>query len=87
LQPRTTDPTTIRIPTFSRSWASDPAASFHLCSALETPMSAAAGMVVTEMNTPIGALVRDSVRETTPTMPSPPPRPVAPVASGRWMTN
>jgi hypothetical protein len=33
-------------------------------------MSAAAGMVVTEMKTPISALARASVSETTPTMPA-----------------
>ena len=33
-------------------------------------MSEAAGIVVTEMNTPISAFARDSVSETTPTMPA-----------------
>jgi hypothetical protein len=33
-------------------------------------MSAAAGMVVTEMNTPMSALARDSVSDTTPTIPA-----------------
>jgi hypothetical protein len=33
-------------------------------------MSEAAGIVVTEMNTPMSALARDSVSETTPTMPA-----------------
>ena len=37
-------------------------------------MSEAAGIVVTEMNTPISAFARDSVSETTPTMPPAPPR-------------
>ena len=34
------------------------------------PTDAAAGMVVTEMNTPISALALASVSETTPTMPA-----------------
>src|ERR1035438_4968848 len=33
-------------------------------------MSAAAGMVVTEMKTPMRVLARDSVNETTPTIPA-----------------
>jgi hypothetical protein len=45
--------------TLSSSWSSEPRASGQLWNAQDTPMSAAAGMVVTEMNTPSSALVRD----------------------------
>ena len=38
--------------------------------AIDRPRSAAAGIVVTEMNTPISALARASVSDTTPTMPA-----------------
>jgi hypothetical protein len=38
--------------------------------ASDTPPSAAAGMVVTEMKTPVSALDLASVRETTPTRPA-----------------
>jgi hypothetical protein len=38
--------------------------------ASDTPASEAAGMVVTEMNTPIKVLDRSSVSETTPTTPA-----------------
>jgi hypothetical protein len=55
---------------FSRSGSSEPRASCPLPKAADTPTSAAAGMVVTEMNTPIRVLVRASVREITPTIPA-----------------
>ncbi len=54
----------------SSSWYSDPRASGQLAKAQETPMSAAAGIVVTEMNTPSRALVLDWVSETIPTTPA-----------------
>lgn len=54
----------------SSSWNRDPKASSQLANAHETPMSAAAGMVVTEMKTPSSALVRASVSETMPTIPA-----------------
>ena len=38
--------------------------------AIDKPIEAAAGMVVTEMKTPIRALTLDSVSETTPTSPA-----------------
>jgi hypothetical protein len=41
-----------------------------LVKATDSPTEAAAGMVVIEMNTPISALARDSVSDTTPTMPA-----------------
>ena len=47
-----------------------PQASLSLPNASDTPMSEAAGMVVTEMNTPIRVLDRASVRDTTPTTPA-----------------
>jgi hypothetical protein len=37
---------------------------------MDRPMSAAAGIVVTEMNTPISAPERGPVSEITPTMPA-----------------
>ena len=52
------------------SWRVDPHASLPLPNAADTPMSDAAGIVVTEMNTPIRVLDRASVRETTPTTPA-----------------
>ena len=48
----------------------DPHASRPLPKAADTPMSEAAGIVVTEMNTPMSVLDRDSVSETTPTTPA-----------------
>src|SRR5262245_36550072 len=45
-------------------------ASEPLPKAADTPMSAAAGMVVTEINTPMRVLARASVREITPTTPA-----------------
>lgn len=47
-----------------------PQASSQLANAHETPMSAPAGMVVTEMKTPRRALVRASASETMPTTPA-----------------
>ena len=52
------------------SWNADPLASCQLENASDTPTSAAAGMVVTEMNTPMRALALASVRDTTPTSPA-----------------
>ena len=46
-----------------------PRASAQLEYARDRPTSAAAGMVVTEMDTPMGALDRASVSDTTPTIP------------------
>lgn len=63
-------PTTISTTMLSRSWSSDPQASSQLANAHETPMSAPAGMVVTEMKTPRRALVRASASETMPTTPA-----------------
>jgi len=54
----------------SSSCSMDPPASPQLEYAIDRPTEAAAGMVVTEMNTPIRALARDSVRDTTPTTPA-----------------
>ena len=62
--------TTARTVTLSRSWRAEPQASCSLPKASDTPMSDAAGMVVTEMNTPIRVLDRASVSETTPTTPA-----------------
>ena len=55
-------PTAISRTTFSSNWTVEPPASCQLPNATETPISAAAGMVVTEMNTPISALARDEVK-------------------------
>jgi ABC-type multidrug transport system ATPase subunit len=65
-----TAPTAISRTTLSRSWATAPPAADQLVKASESPRSAAAGMVVTEMNTPISAPARASVRDTTPTSPA-----------------
>ena len=53
-----------------RSCRADPQASLPLPKAADTPMSEAAGIVVTEMNTPMSVLDRDSVSETMPTTPA-----------------
>jgi len=63
-------PTTTSSTTFSSSWSSEPHASCQLPNASDRPSEAAAGIVVTEMNTPISALARASVSETTPTRPA-----------------
>ena len=63
-------PTTISSTTFSSSCAIEPRASCQFANASDSPMDAAAGIVVTEMNTPISALARDSVSDTTPTRPA-----------------
>ena len=63
-------PTAMSTPTLSSSCSADPAASVQLAKAIEMPTEAAAGMVVTEMNTPIRALARASVSDTTPTIPA-----------------
>jgi hypothetical protein len=55
---------------FSRSWTREPLASFQFWNDADTPMSAAAGIVVTEMKTPISAPVLASTSDTTPTMPA-----------------
>ena len=56
--------------TFSTSCSVAPQASCHWPKAADRPMAAAAGMVVTEMNTPMRALARACRMETTPTMPA-----------------
>ena len=48
----------------------EPRASLQFSNASDTPMSAAAGIVVTEMKTPMSAPVRASTSETTPTIPA-----------------
>ncbi len=48
----------------------EPTASLQAPYTSETPTSAAAGMVVTEMNTPVSAVALASVRDTTPTRPA-----------------
>src|SRR5207247_1995949 len=63
-------PTTISRTTFSSSCSAEPPASLQLPKATDKPMSAAAGMVVTEMNTPMRAPARAWVRDTTPTIPA-----------------
>ena len=63
-------PTTISTATLSSSWKADPRASLQLEYARDRPTSAAAGMVVTEMKTPIRAPARASVSDTTPTIPA-----------------
>jgi hypothetical protein len=45
--------TAVRTVTLSRSWSTEPQASLLFPKANDTPVSEAAGMVVTEMNTPI----------------------------------
>ena len=67
---RPTIVTAVRTVTLSRSWRVEPQASLPLPNASDTPMSAAAGMVVTEMNTPIKVLDRASVIDNTPTTPA-----------------
>ncbi len=54
----------------SSSCSVEPAASCQLWYTTDRPTSAAAGIVVTEMNTPIRAPARASVRDTTPTRPA-----------------
>ena len=54
----------------SSNWSSEPRASLQLPNALATPMSDAAGIVVTEMNTPSRVLLRAWVSETIPTTPA-----------------
>jgi hypothetical protein len=63
-------PTTISTTTFSSSWYVEPRARSQSAYATDRPMLAAAGIVVTEMNTPISAPARDSVSDTTPAMPA-----------------
>ena len=62
--------TAVRTVTLRTSCRTEPQASLSLPKASETPASEAAGMVVTEMNTPIKVLDRASVSETTPTTPA-----------------
>ena len=62
--------TAVRTVTFSTSCRTEPQASLSLPKASDTPVSEAAGMVVTEMKTPIKVLDRASVSETTPTTPA-----------------
>ena len=54
----------------SSSWRNEPQASAQLPKAADRPMSEAAGIVVTEMNTPMIVLDRASVSEITPTTPA-----------------
>lgn len=63
-------PTTISTRMFTTSWMAEPRTSDQLVNAVETAMSAAAGIVVTEMNTPSRALLRASVSDTIPTIPA-----------------
>src|SRR4029453_9421526 len=63
-------PTTMRITTFTTSWRNAPLASLQSPNAIDRPMSAAAGMVVTETNTPMSVLALASVSDTTPTIPA-----------------
>ena len=60
----------IRIATFNSNWMRDPRASLQFSNAHDSPMSAAAGIVVTDMKTPMSAPVRASTTETTPTIPA-----------------
>jgi hypothetical protein len=62
--------TAVRTVTLRRSCRTESQASLLLPKASDTPVSEAAGMVVTEMNTPIKVADRASVRETTPTTPA-----------------
>ena len=62
--------TAVRTVTLRRSCRTKPQVSLSLPKASDTPVSEAAGMVVTEMNTPIRVLDRASVSETTPTTPA-----------------
>jgi hypothetical protein len=43
----------MRMVTLKSSWSNEPLASLQLRKAIDSPMSAAAGMVLTEMNTPM----------------------------------
>src|SRR6185437_10526143 len=67
---RAAAPTRISSTTLSRSWNVEPRAARQLWKATDSPMSAAAGIVVTEMNTPIRAPALASVSETTPMIPA-----------------
>jgi len=67
---RPSAPIVMSTATFSSNCTAEPQASVQLAYAIDRPMSAAAGMVVTEMKTPMRALARDSVNETTPTIPA-----------------
>jgi hypothetical protein len=60
----------ISSPTFSSSCSKEPAASCHAPYTTDTPTSAAAGMVVTEMNTPVSVVALATVSDTTPTRPA-----------------
>src|SRR5690348_3382072 len=62
--------TAARTVTLRSSCRVDPQASPPAPNASDTPMSEAAGMVVTEMNTPIKVLERDSATDMTPTTPA-----------------
>jgi ATP-binding cassette, subfamily C, bacterial CydC len=63
-------PTMMSRLTLSSSCRADPPASCQLLNATDTAMSAAAGMVVMEINTPISGPALASVRDTTPTIPA-----------------
>ena len=67
---RPSAPIVMSTATFSSNCSVEPQASVQLAYAIDRPMSAAAGMVVTEMKTPMRALARASVNETTPTIPA-----------------
>jgi hypothetical protein len=67
---RPTAPTTMSTTTLRSSCSADPHASLQLENAIDTPTDAVTGMVVTEMDTPMRALARASVRDTMPTIPA-----------------
>jgi len=67
---RPSAPIVMSITTFSSNCSAEPQASVQLAYAADRPTSEAAGMVVTEMKTPMRVLARDSVNETTPTIPA-----------------
>ena len=67
---RPSAPIVMSTATFNTNCTAEPQASVQLAYAVDRAMSAAAGMVVTDMKTPMRALARDSVNETTPTIPA-----------------
>ena len=67
---RPSTPIVMSTATFSSNCTAEPQASVQLAYAADRAMSAAAGMVVTGVETPVRALARDSVNETTPTIPA-----------------
>ena len=67
---RPSAPIVMSITTFSSNCSAEPQASVQLVYAADRATSEAAGIVVTEMKTPMRVLARDSVNETTPTIPA-----------------